>query len=64
MENDVRARRLALGMSVRELARLTGLSPNEVSRIERGLSEPKVRTAFRLADALRSDVRELFPDNE
>jgi transcriptional regulator with XRE-family HTH domain len=36
---------------VRELARRTGLSPTQVSRVFRGERLPSIRTALKLADA-------------
>ena len=45
-------RREQLGLSRRQLARLTRISHSTISRIERGLHTPSIRTLERLADAL------------
>ncbi|QGP92571.1 HTH-type transcriptional regulator PuuR [Neomoorella glycerini] len=52
----IRAQRLAKGLSVRELARLTGLSPSAISQIETGKSVPNVLTLKAIAEALDISV--------
>jgi transcriptional regulator with XRE-family HTH domain len=48
------------GISIRELGRLSGLSANALSMIERGLSSPSVSTLYRLTDALNIPITALF----
>jgi putative transcriptional regulator len=50
------------GLSLRAVARETGISPAEVSRIERGLSEPGVHIAMKLAKFYETTVEQLFGD--
>jgi transcriptional regulator with XRE-family HTH domain len=42
------------------LADLAGLHPTEVSRLERGLREPRLRTVVQVAEALSVPVQELL----
>jgi transcriptional regulator with XRE-family HTH domain len=48
------------GISIRELSRMSGLSANALSMIERGLSSPSVSTLYRLTDALNTPITALF----
>lgn len=48
------------GLSVRALARLSGLSANAISMIERGRTSPSVSTLYRLADAIGIPVTAFF----
>ncbi len=48
----LRAVREARGKSLREVARDTGLDPGALSRIERGLREPRTGTLRRICQAL------------
>ncbi len=53
------------GISMRQLARASGLSANALSTIERGLSSPSVSTLYKLADALGVPVTTFFgPEDE
>jgi len=52
------------GISIRELSRLSGLSANALSMIERGLSSPSVSTLYRLTDALNIPITALFRQAE
>jgi transcriptional regulator with XRE-family HTH domain len=47
------------------LAHFAGLHPTEVSRLERGLREPRLRTVMQVAAALKVPVQELIapPEN-
>jgi hypothetical protein len=49
---SLRAVRLAAGLSVRELARRSGMSPEMVSRVERGLVKSWPRYVERLTAAI------------
>jgi transcriptional regulator with XRE-family HTH domain len=46
------------------LAHFAGLHPTEVSRLERGLREPRLRTAIQVAAALKVPVQELITPQE
>src|SRR5229473_107718 len=50
-------RRVALGLSVAELAQRTGMTADEIECIEEGGTEPTVSLLRRLAAALDADVR-------
>ena len=54
---ELRERR---GISLRELSRLSGLSTNTLSTIERGQSSPSVSTLYRLVDALNVPISSVF----
>lgn len=54
---ELRERR---GMTQSRLAEAAGMTSDEVSRIERGVREPRFGTLERLADALGVAVAELF----
>lgn len=53
--------RAALGLGVRELATLAGVSPRTVHRLEKG-GEPLPRTTAAVRLALESAGAELLPD--
>lgn len=48
------------GLSMRSLARLSGLSTNALSMIERGKSSPSVSTLYKMADALGVPITAFF----
>lgn len=50
--NNIRRRRKALGLSQYQLAELLGVSPNHVSSLETGKSEPSNQTVINLCNAL------------
>jgi transcriptional regulator with XRE-family HTH domain len=51
-------------ISIRELGRLSGLSANALSMIERGRTSPSVSTLYRLTDALGVPVTALFRQDD
>ena len=53
----IRRRRLALGLSQRELARLAGVSQSLIARIETGSVNPRYETLRRILDALEEAGR-------
>jgi transcriptional regulator with XRE-family HTH domain len=57
---QVQALREQLGLSMRGLAELCGLSPNTISLIERGATSPSVSTLHQLATALRVPITAFF----
>jgi transcriptional regulator with XRE-family HTH domain len=48
------------GRSMRSLARLSGLSTNALSMIERGRTSPSVSTLYKIADALEVPITAFF----
>jgi len=61
--NQITARLATLGMSQASLARTVGIDQSRVSLLVRGLFEPGVRTALRIAEALGTTVEALWPHN-
>lgn len=59
---QVQALRERLGLSIRGLAELCGLSPNTISLIERGATSPNVSTLHQLATALRVPITSFFEE--
>lgn len=55
----IRERRIALGMTIEELAEKANRSDREVRDIELGKVEPKLRTTLLLCDACSLDIGEL-----
>ncbi len=51
-------------ISIRELGRISGLSPNALSMIERGRTSPSVSTLYRLTDALGVPITALFRQDQ
>lgn len=49
---NVRSQRERRGLSQEELGHAAGLHPTEISRLERGVREPRLSTVVRLARAL------------
>ncbi len=58
--NHVRNRRQAIGLTVGQLAELTGISKGMLSKIENAQSSPSLATIERLAGALDMPVTSLF----
>ena len=58
--NRVRALREGKGLSVRELARRAGLSPQVLSRTERALTEVTLTSLGRICEALGVSLPEFF----
>jgi transcriptional regulator with XRE-family HTH domain len=59
----IRARRGALGMSVRELARRLAVSPSLISQIERSKATPSVATLYAITTELKLSLDELFAED-
>jgi transcriptional regulator with XRE-family HTH domain len=57
---NVRAARDAAGLTQEQVADASGIHATEVSRIERGLRDPRVSTMLRLAGALRVPASRLI----
>jgi DNA-binding XRE family transcriptional regulator/mannose-6-phosphate isomerase-like protein (cupin superfamily) len=60
----LRQLRAERGISIRELSRMSGLSANALSMIERGLTSPSVSTLYRLTDALNVPITALFRSDQ
>jgi transcriptional regulator with XRE-family HTH domain len=58
----VRARRTAAGLSQEELAERAGLHPTYVSMVERGIRNPSLDVAARLAKALKAGLPALITE--
>jgi transcriptional regulator with XRE-family HTH domain len=56
----LRTLREARGLSIRALARASGISANALSVIERGKSSPSVSTLYKVTDALGVPITTLF----
>ena len=61
---NVREARLARGWTQEELAHRTGLAAVQVSRIERGRREVRLRTLLRLVKALEVSPDELLRETQ
>jgi predicted transcriptional regulator len=53
---QVAQRRLALGLSQKELALLTGTTQSAIARLERGGRPPRIDTLLRIAEALDCEL--------
>jgi transcriptional regulator with XRE-family HTH domain len=60
----IRKLRQERNLSIRELGRLSGLSANALSMIERGRASPSVSTLYRLTDALKIPITALFQQDQ
>jgi transcriptional regulator with XRE-family HTH domain len=60
--NRLRERRVALGMSLRELARRLSVSPSLISQIERSKVTPSVATLYSMTTALDLSLDALFSE--
>jgi ribosome-binding protein aMBF1 (putative translation factor) len=62
---QVAQRRLALGLSQKELAHLTGTTQSAIARLERGGRPPRIDTLLRIAEALDCELTvQLEPKEE
>ncbi len=57
---QLRQLREEANLTLREVAKLTGVSVPTISRIENGDSPPHIRTALRLAEFFETTVEDLF----
>ena len=58
----VRARRLAAGLTMRELAARAGMSQPFLSNLENSRAMPSIATLYKIANALGVSPREFLPD--
>ncbi len=56
----VRQIREEKGISITQLAKLTGMSKGHLSRIERGETEPTILTLARISLALNVNIEKLY----
>jgi len=59
---NLRRLRTAAGLTQEALSRRTMLDPGEISRLERGVRNPQLRTLVRVAHGLDMTVSELLAD--
>jgi transcriptional regulator with XRE-family HTH domain len=57
---EIRRRRVALGLTLEQLAEGSGLTPNYIGTIENGKRDPSLSTILSLAKGLRVHPSELF----
>jgi transcriptional regulator with XRE-family HTH domain len=57
---EIKSRRKQLNLSMRDLARLTGLSPTLISQLERGTANPTLGSLRKLANALDTTILRLL----
>ncbi|MBK8975526.1 MAG: helix-turn-helix domain-containing protein [Planctomycetes bacterium] len=60
---NVRRRRLALGLTLDQLAAQSGVSPTMLSEVERSVKNPTVRLAWQIARALGCSLTDLLEDD-
>lgn len=63
VSNAVFSARAKAGLSQAELAALTGIDQADISKIERGLSNPSIQTLNRIAIALNKSLSISFDEN-
>lgn len=62
--SPVRVYRTARGLTQAELADLAGITPQALRSIEKGRSNPRVKTAKAIAEVLGITLDALFPELE
>lgn len=60
MAVHLRILRKKMGITLEQLAGLTGLTKSYLSKVERGVSSPSIAVALKLAKALNAQAEELF----
>ncbi len=61
---NIRNIRLKKGITQSDLANLSGIRLNQISKIERGESDPKSSTIIKIAKALECDMNSIFFDEK
>ena len=64
MKCRIREIREKKGISIGQLARMTGLTGGSISLIERGFRNPNMSTILKIRDALGVPIDELFTEDE
>lgn len=62
--SPIAQRRIALGMTQKQLAEAVGCSPKDICRWELGKCEPRINSLLRLAEALNCTVDDLIQTNK
>jgi len=62
MGDRIRARRHAQGLTLKAIARRSGIAIGTISQIERAASAPSVSSLFAIARALGAKVTDLLPE--
>lgn len=57
---SVRYLRLKKGISQDELAYMADLNTNSISTLERGINNVKIKTLYKIAEALKVDIVEIL----
>jgi DNA-binding XRE family transcriptional regulator len=57
---QLRERRQAAGLSLRQFAKILGVSASFISQLENGKSQPSVATLYQICNALKVTVDEVF----
>lgn len=60
LSENIKTKRIEKGYSQDELSSLSGVERSQISRIEKGLVNPRAETIAQIASALELDVSELF----
>ena len=58
--NNIKRWRRYQGLTQEELAKLTGVCPETISRLENGERLPSIHLAFKIAGILRKEINRLF----
>ena len=62
MKNNLATVRSELGLSLRALAKKSGVSWTHIAKIESGERTPTVPVAYAICKALKRNISEVFPD--
>lgn len=62
MKNNLADMRTRLGLSLRELAKKSGVSWSHIAKIEAGERTPTVPVAYAICRALHCSIYEVFPN--
>ena len=60
----LKKRRIAKGLTQKSLAKMAGVQQCQISKIERGLSSPRLKTAKRIAKALEVNWSEIYEEDD
>ena len=59
-DNSMEGARIKRNLHIQELAKLVGVSPQAMGQMIKGSLDPSVKTAHKIAEALRMGFDELF----
>ena len=60
----LKKRRIAKGLTQKNLAKMAGVQQCQISKIERGLSSPRLKTAKRIAKVLDVNWTEIYEEDD